>query len=390
MPIDRPSAPGNCIPATASTGPCNDVPPYNRDRRERVPTPSRRAATARERAHLKSGSARPLQLQRGGALLAVLWLSVGLAAIAFSVAAMVRGEVGRASNAVEGLKARYLAAGALDRALNYMLYGPGQDMPNGMVQYWRPGIPLLLMRFPEGDAAVEMIPESSRLNVNIADPGDLNRLLLAMGLPPMMAQTITAAIIDWRGAAGTSTEFDRFYLAMTPSFRAPHASIEQIEDLLSVRGITPELFYGSYQRMPDGALAPRAGLKDCLSVYSSGGAIDLNTAEPETMLAVGAPPSAVQMVVTMRRMAPIREPQLAMLASAFGPSFGRFRLGGDAIYTLRSTARPRLQDGSLAETRRSAVMTVIVNQKLYEEGYSILRRNDDAIGERMLFDVWPR
>ena len=65
-----------------------------------------------------------LRLEKGGALLAVLWLSVGLAAIAFSVAAMVRGEVGRAGNAVEGLKARYLAAGALERALNYMLYGP--------------------------------------------------------------------------------------------------------------------------------------------------------------------------------------------------------------------------------------------------------------------------
>lgn len=328
--------------------------------------------------------------RRGGALLAVLWLSVGLAAIAFSVAAMVRGEVGRAGNAVEGLKARYLAAGALDRALNYMLYGPGQDLPNGMVQYWRPGIPLLLMRFPEGDAAVEMIPESSRLNVNLAPPDDLNRLLLAMGLPPMMAQTVTAAILDWRGAAGTSTEFDRFYLAMTPSFRAPHASIEQIEDLLSVRGITPELFHGGYQRAQDGTLVPRTGLKDCLSVFSSGGALDLNTAEPETMLAAGAPPPAVQAVVSLRRIAPIREAQLGMLAPMFGSSFGRFRIGGDSIYTLRATARPRLQDGSLAETRRTATMTVIVNQKLYEEGFSVLRRNDDAISERMLFDVWPR
>lgn len=344
----------------------------------------------RDRADLPNSSATPRQIQKGGALLAVLWLSVGLAAIAFSVAAMVRGEVGRAGNAVEGLKARYLAAGALDRALNYMLYGPGQEMPNGMVQYWRPGIPLLLMQFPEGDAAVEMIPESSRLNVNTAQPGDLNRLLLAMGLPPMMAQTVTAGILDWRGAAGTSTGFDRFYLAMVPSFRAPHASIEQIEDLLSVRGITPDLFHGSYQRMPDGSLVPRAGLKDCLSVYSSGGALDLNTVEPETMLAVGAPPTAVQMTLSLRRMAPIREPQLALLGPALGSSFGRFRIGGDSIYTLRATARPRLQDGSLAETRRSATMTVIVNQKIYEEGFSILRRNDDAVAERMLFDVWPR
>jgi general secretion pathway protein K len=323
-------------------------------------------------------------------LLAVLWLSVGLAAIAFSVAAVVRGEVERAGNTVEGMKARYLAAGALDRALNYMNYGPGQELPNGMVQFWRPGIPLLLMNFPEGQAAVEIIPESSRLNVNRVTPEDLTRLMVAIGLMPMEAQTVAAAILDWRGASATSTEFDRFYLAMVPSFRAPHASLEQIEDLLSVHGVSPELYYGRYVRTPQGDLVARAGLKDCLSVYSSGGALDVNTVEAETMLAVGAPPAAVEAVMMMRRAAPIRQEQMAMLAPLMGPAFGRFRVGGDAIYTLRATARLRRQDGGISDLRRSAKLTAAFNSKLYEEGFSILRRNDDAIGERMLFDPWPR
>jgi len=328
--------------------------------------------------------------RRGGALLAVLWLSVALAAIAFSVAAIVRGEVERAGNSVEGLKAHYLAAGALDRALNYMVYGPGQQLPNGMVQFWQPGIPLLLMNFPEGEAAVEVIPESSRLNVNTATPEDLTRLMVALGLPPIEAQGVAAAILDWRSAAPTSTEFDRFYMAMVPSFRAPHASLEQIEDLLSVHGISPELFFGRYVRTPQGELAARAGLKDCLSVYSSGGALDVNTVEAETMLAVGAPPAAVEAVLSMRRAGPIRQEQMPLLAPLMGPSFGRFRVGGDSIYTLRATARPRRQDGGISDLRRSAKLTAVFNPRLYDEGFSILRRNDDAIGERMLFDPWPR
>jgi hypothetical protein len=326
----------------------------------------------------------------GGALLAVLWLSVALAAVAFSVAAMVRGEVERAGNSVEGLKARYLAMGALDRAVNYMFYGPGQEMPNGMVQFWKPGIPLLMMAFPEGEAAVEVIPESSRLNVNSATPEELMRLMLALGLPPMGAQAVTAGILDWRGGAATSTPFDRFYMSMTPSFRAPHASLEQIEDLLSVQGVDPELFYGRYERTPQGGLIARAGLKDCLSVYSPGGGLDLNTAEVETMLAAGAPPAAVEATAAMRRMAPIRQPQMELLGPLFGPSFGRFRLGGESVYTLRATARPRRQDGVISDLRRSATMTVVFNLKMYEDGYTILRKRDDAVGERMLFDPWPR
>jgi len=330
------------------------------------------------------------EYEGGGALLAVLWLTVALTAVAFSVASMVRGEVERAGNAVEGLKARYLAAGALDRALNYMLYGPGQEMPNGMVQFWKPGTPLLMMAFPEGEVAVEVIPESSRLNVNTATPEELNRLMLALGLPPIAAQAVTAGILDWRGGAATSTPFDRFYLSMAPSFRAPHASLEQIEDLLSVQGVDSELYYGRYERTPQGGLVAHAGLKDCLSVYSPGGALDLNTAEAETMLAAGAPPAAVETTVTMRRTAPIRQPQMEMLAPLFGSSFGRFRLGGDSVYTLRATARSRRQDGVMSDLRRSATMTLAFNPKLYEDGYTVLRRRDDAVGERMLFDPWPR
>ncbi len=34
--------------------------------------------------------------------------------------------------------------------------------------------------------------------------------------------------------------------------------------------MTPELFYGSLERDPQGRLAPRAGLTDCVTVYGGG------------------------------------------------------------------------------------------------------------------------
>ena len=62
--------------------------------------------------------------RRGAALLAVLWLSAILAAIAFSVATTVRGETERTSTLSEGVRAYYLATGALERALAYIEWGP--------------------------------------------------------------------------------------------------------------------------------------------------------------------------------------------------------------------------------------------------------------------------
>ena len=58
--------------------------------------------------------------RRGGALLAVLWLSAALSAIAFSLANTVRGEVERTSTAVDGLKTYYLADAGVERGILYV------------------------------------------------------------------------------------------------------------------------------------------------------------------------------------------------------------------------------------------------------------------------------
>lgn len=327
---------------------------------------------------------------RGGALLAVLWLSAALSAIAFSVALSVRGEIARSEGGSEGLKAYYLAAGAAERALTYMLWGSGQRLPDGTPRHWDQGIPLFRFAFPTGQAVVEIIPESSKYNVNLIPAAELNRLLLAVGAPPALAQQLTLAILDWRAPspAGPQSPFDAIYLQRAPSFRAPHASFEQIEELLSVHGMTPEIYYGRLDRTPEGTLAPRAGLKDCLSVYSSNLPFDLNTVEPAVMLAAGAPPAAVNAIVALRRAAPLRPQQLPALNELLGPAAGRFRIGGDRIFTLRATARP-LSGGRLSETRRTVSMTVQFASRIAPEGYRILDWQENA-AVRNVSEFWPQ
>ena len=56
-----------------------------------------------------------MKTERGGALLAVMWLAAGLSAIAFSVANTVRGETERAETSRDAVRAHYLAAGAIDQ-----------------------------------------------------------------------------------------------------------------------------------------------------------------------------------------------------------------------------------------------------------------------------------
>ena len=106
---------------------------------------------------------------RGSALLAVLWLSAALAAIAFSLSSTVRGETERTSTAVDGLRSYYLASGAIERAsleLLWTITNPTQrKIPRGSaaVDY----------SFPSGVAHVEIVPEAAKLDVNKVLPEEL-------------------------------------------------------------------------------------------------------------------------------------------------------------------------------------------------------------------------
>jgi general secretion pathway protein K len=297
-------------------------------------------------------------------LLAVLWLSAALSAIAFSIATTVRGETERTATAIDGLRAKYLATGALDRALLWMGWGSGHRNPDGSPRFYEPGMPVLRMPFPTGEALVEVIPELSKMNLNSASPEELMRLLLALSVPPDRAQELTAAIVDWRTPLppGAFGPFDQFYLSLPSSFRARHASFLEIEELLFVKGMTADIYHGSYGRDPEGRLYPQGALKDCVSIYGGSGSYDVNTAQPAVLVAIGIPPEAVANLVEMRRRSAIRTPeQMMAVAQMCGPAASRLRIGGGSIFTLRATASVRLQDGTMSDIRRSAAALIRMN-----------------------------
>lgn len=322
---------------------------------------------------------------RGAALLMVLWLSAALAAIAFSVALRVRTELDRSAGGAEGLRAYYLACGAVERALNHIFYGPWARDAAGRPLWWDPPDPRMVLRFPEGVAVVEVLPESSRFNINYITRPELMRLLAVLGVEPERAQMITAGVMHWRGSE--ISDLDMLYLSGRPSFRAPRASFEQMEELMSVAGVTPSLYYGGYARLPGGGVVRRPGLRDCLSTYSKGTGFDINTVQPAVMMAVGVSAPAAEAIVALRRQGPIRD--LQAVAPLLGPAAARFRVMGDNIYTLRAVARPWRPDGRLSDVRRAVAMTVQMQSTVSPTGHRILAWRDSAPVETWE-ELWPR
>jgi general secretion pathway protein K len=240
-------------------------------------------------------------------------------------------------------------------------------------------MPRLNFSFPTGIATVDVIPEASKLSINDSRPEDLLRLLMQLGVEPSQAQQIVAAILDWRSpvAVGFSM-FDQHYAAFAPSFRARHSSFEEIEELLLVKSMTPDIFYGSVIRDDQGRLQPRAGLRDCVSVYGSAGAVDVNTAQPALMAALGVPPPAVAAIVQRRHAAPFRNPQqLAAFIPGGGPALSRLTIGGGSIYTLRANARLRSPNGNLNDMTRAVSSLVKFHRAGHNPPIQTLRWYDN-------------
>ncbi len=319
--------------------------------------------------------------QKGGALLTVLWVSAALAAIGFSVATKVRTETARVGSTADGLRAWYLASGSVDRAIQWMVWS--FDYPS---QFWKKTQPRMFYSYASGDVVVETFAESAKLNINQASYDDIFRVVAAVSGNVVQARDIADAIVDWRG--GGNGVFDAYYAMIGPSlgaptFRARHASFQEIEELLLVRGMTPELYYGNYVSDNQGHLYASGGLRDCFSIWGSTGPFDVNGVSPGLMQAVGIPPEAVSRIVARREVAPFGS--MGDVA-ALGVPAPRLTVGpstqNGVIWTVRATARLRRPDGAPSDVVRTASATIklldptlspmlpVVVLRWYDDGWS--------------------
>ena len=350
---------------------------------------------------------RPLMSrERGGALLSVLWLTAALAAIAFSVATLVRAEVDRAGTNSDGARAYFLARGGMERYFLELeespLAVPGiQQSPVQIRQMLEAQGRYLVYPLPEGEVHVEMIPEAGKLDLNAVGPLHIERVLLAMGVEADRIQRVTAAILDWRGGGPPRDPlapgpFDALYLSRQPSFRPPRASFQEIEELLLVEGMTPELYYGGYHRTANGNLVPHAGMRDCFTTLAPNvgpaPAVDVLSAAFPVLVAGGMMPQVAEEFVRVRQAPGFLPPEVLQRAMASMVAAGaapiNFAVGGRSIYTLRSTARLRTGEGKLSDTRRS-VSALVKFFPRPNEMYQILRWDDQAMAQTLFTEANP-
>lgn len=189
---------------------------------------------------------RTARSKSGFALVLVLGVMVLLAILAAGIAFSVRSEMNIAGEFSDRIRARYLAHAGLQRALlELSMDNPGVD---SYVETWqRLRSDDEVLDFGDGIFIVYVTDETGKLNINTADRNTLVAFFTQITGDSERAEEIADAVIDWRDADDEpellGAESD-YYLNLEQPYRAKNAPFDSPFELLLVRGITKDIFYG--------------------------------------------------------------------------------------------------------------------------------------------------
>ena len=111
----------------------------------------------------------------------------------------------------------------------------------------------------------------------------LKRLLLSKKfgtIEEKQAQEIIDSLVDWIDTDNLESQFgaeDSYYRSLEHPYACKNGPVSSLEELLLVKGITPELLYGTHEH---------AGLAQYLTVYGDDGKININTVDPVLLQAM--------------------------------------------------------------------------------------------------------
>jgi general secretion pathway protein K len=228
----------------------------------------------------------------GIALILTLWVITILMVTATYFAYGQRWDTRVASYHKESTFSYYLAKGIV--AKTRVLLASDQNVPDGQQLEFTDGV----LEIPEeefagGSMRAVVRDLEGKLNINKAPYQMIRSLLINLGCEYEEAETIADCILDWRDVNSeprANGAEDDYYLSLPEPYPCKDGSFDFTEELLLVKGMTNEIFYGdSLLAVMRGeefsGSAVYLGLKNYITVYGRG-RINVNSADPLVLEAI--------------------------------------------------------------------------------------------------------
>jgi general secretion pathway protein K len=245
----------------------------------------------------------------------VLWVVAVLSVIVLEFCFAMRTEFQITKNYKEELEAYAMAEGGVERAILELVYkwdsrvwqlrksSKLEETPPEKRVWVTDGRPYPLS-YDRGVCEVRVMSEAGKVNINLVSEQMLRKILENLGVDSERKEIIADSIMDWRDPDDlyrvNGAEND-YYQSLKEPYFCKNGPLSSIEEMLLIRGITPDLFFGKKGKGEEEAKEQRIGLKDIFSIYSPIQQIDINSA-PAAVLrtALGIPAEMARKIVQAR------------------------------------------------------------------------------------------
>jgi general secretion pathway protein K len=217
---------------------------------------------------------------RGVALITVILIVAILVAVVIELNRSSRADIYDAANISDGIKLAYIAKSGF--------YGAAAVLSNSENDYftlrddWAHMEKISMQSnalFNNGYFSVIIEDETGKIPLNkLAYDNEYYKVLIRLlqqpefGLDERKAEEIADSIIDWidtdDNVPGYGAE-NSYYASQVPPYEAKNAPMDCIEELLMIKGVTKEIFYGTKEK---------PSLVQYVTAVESNGAINVNTA----------------------------------------------------------------------------------------------------------------
>ncbi|MBI3583152.1 MAG: general secretion pathway protein GspK [Nitrospinae bacterium] len=297
--------------------------------------------------------------EKGIALILVLWVVILLGVIVNTFAWMVRTEAQAVGNFKEETRAYYLARGGFQRTIMELLKSRESTVHEPLKERLKLDGRVNMIHFIDGYAEVRVMDEGGKIDINVASRDDIIRVITALGLEVEDKDVIADSILDWIDEDNfhrLNGAEDDYYRLLPEPYRAKNETLNTVDELLWVRGITPKIFYNkvvSRSRDPelvsgegeenlsreDGRF--RTGLESVFTVFTGSNKININTAPISLLLSLpGVGEAQIERIIAVREERPFRDMSDLIGTVAFPPENGKFiSFSPSEIYTIEVTGR---------------------------------------------------
>jgi len=243
------------------------------------------------------------QNHRGIALITVILIISIIVAVAIELNRSARAAIYDAANISDGIKLTYIAKSGF--------YGAAALLTNNDNNYdtlrdnWAKSDILSAQSttlFTDGSFMTIVEDEAGKIPLNkLVNGNEYNQVIKEMlirllclpefGLDERKANEIVDSIKDWIDADSSASGYGAetsYYSSLDPPYEAKNAQLDCIEELLMVKGITSEIFYGTKDK---------PGLAGFVTADSDG-AININTA-PKMVLRALSPDITIELADKM-------------------------------------------------------------------------------------------